>query len=296
MKKILVTLCLVVLFLGSCQKKQSTILPPVTDTVYIDTTSIDTRSVIISELRDFSVPSWGTGSLTIAIKPKTGSGQKVDLSLSEPPAKANIKLSSASGFAPYNTDIIVESFFLKPGPHPLKITCKTSNKEVIEYTVNIVSDTITDSACYDRFYSLIEKTIIVTDVLTESVVNHYTTNITIRYYSYPYYIPELSLYINSIPLSLSSNAAKSYTSVNSSSLPGEVQFKINPGTGAITIDEQTVRGRSVTSDYKDFKIKGTGQVDLLKNSYNITYTTTYVDSGNTVTTSYRLEGTLRNEH
>ncbi|MCB0697123.1 MAG: hypothetical protein KDC07_07145, partial [Chitinophagaceae bacterium] len=79
MKKVLIAAAALSLTFGSSCTKQTSTLPPVTDTVYIDSNAgkvpIDT-STTISGIRDIRINPWGTASASITVNRNSGLEQK----------------------------------------------------------------------------------------------------------------------------------------------------------------------------------------------------------------------------
>jgi len=288
MKKLLIAVSAFAMTFGSCTKQTST-LPPVTDTVYIDSNAgkekVDT-SVTITGIKDIRTTSWSAFMLPISVNRNVGESQKVTMMVSGVPAKAKAKFSSETGYTTFNTNLMIETMFLAPGTYPLTIASKSEKGKSMDYTVNLVVDSMTTKESTNLFLSSIVNSLSTKDTMRDSIV-YTNTNIYNN-------TVENQMYLRNVMMRYDDLFTQRFISYNQSTSTYHVKVSFNSNDGTLTIPEQEVDGRAFSGGaIVKFMISGTGSVDIKNGTFEITYTTSFDDNGTTVTSTYTLMGTLQ---
>lgn len=288
MKKVLLALTALSLTFGACQKNTST-LPPVTDTVYIDSNAgkekIDT-SVTIAGIKDIRMNPWGMFTLPITVNRNVGESQKVSMMISGVPANVKAKFSAETGYTSFNTNLMIESMFQAPGTYPITIASSSAMGKTVDYTVNLVVDSVTKKESNDMFISSIINTLSYKDTMRDSVV-YMGSNLYLH-------TLENELYIRNMLLHYDDNAAMRYYSFSPTNSSYQVKFMYDGNTGELTIPQHEVQGRSATfGNMATFTVSGKGKVNPVDGTFYIMFTTSFDDGGNIVTSHYTAMGSMQ---
>lgn len=288
MKKVLLVFTLAAVTLGACNKKQSTDVVTVTDTVYTspkDTTKPIDTSLTISGIKDVRTDVWGNVTLNVTVNRNSGAEQKVTMKVTGLPAKTKAEWSSVSGYTTFNTFLSVKSMFATPGVYPLTVTSETADGKTMDYNVNMMIDTPTTRECDEIFYMATNGALSTTDPLLDSIV---ATNTFIILNNM-----EGKLFLSNMILSWEQN---NFTKTYRTYMPGSnehVAISFDCNSGLIKIAEQDVTGRAFSGgSTKTFKIYGEGKIDVENNTYEITYITEHDDNGTNVIKSFTTKGQL----
>ena len=290
MNRILLALGLLALTFTACDKKKSSILPPPeVDTVYIDTTTVkpvDT-SLTIAGISDIRTTPWSEVVLPITVMRNIGSEQKVSMSIGGVPAGVKAEFSSVTGYTTFNTNLMLDVRFAKPGTYEMTIKSVSETGKTKDNILHLVIDTLTNREINNLFFSKVINTAMPTADSTDSIVYQQTYLMNNAL--------ENQLYLRNIVLNIGSTPAESFISyLVGANANYHVKVMVNMAEGTLIIPDQIIEGRSMQgANYRDFTVAGTGKIDIDNGTYSITYITIHDDNGSFVIRNYTVKGALR---
>lgn len=285
MRKLLLVLTAAVFAFGSCTKKDSTQVVYIEDTSHHHEEEMIDTSLTISGISDIRSGVWGEQFINITVNRNSGLERKVTMSISGLPENVKAEFSSISGYTSFNTILMLDVMFAKPGVYPLTISSTTDDGKKMNYDVNLTIDSPTKKECNDMLLDAILGSLSTEDVAKDSVV-FTSTFIQLNFL-------ENELYLNNVVLRYSDTASRYYRTFSTGN-SFHVMLNFDCITGKLIIPEQEVEGRALGSaNLETFKISGEGTLNVADGTYHINYITEYDDNGTTVISSLILKGALR---
>jgi hypothetical protein len=290
MNRILLALGVLALTFTACDKKKSSILPPPeVDTVYIDTTTVkpvDT-SLTIAGISDIRTTPWSEVVLPITVMRNIGSEQKVSMSISGVPAGVKAEFSSVTGYTTFNTNLMLDVRFAKPGTYEMTIKSLSETGKTKDYVLHLVIDTLTNREINNLFFSKVLNNAMPTTDSTDSTVYQQTYLMNNAL--------ENQLYLRNIVLNIGTTFSESFISyMTGANANYHVKVMVNMAEGTVIIPDQIIEGRSMQgANYRDFTVAGQGKIDIDNGTYSITYITIHDDNGSFVIRNYTVKGALR---
>lgn len=275
MKRISLLFALAALMIASCTKpKPESRIYTTTDSS--NSSTVEDTSFYIADLGDISIERLGISSVSFSVVHTNGIQKNVELSISGLPEKVTAEFLKIKGYTPFNTALEFDARFANAGKYPITITATPDKGEKKIYTISLNIEPFTEKECNNRFYAgggsiaLYPATYNMQDKEIHTNTRIFKNTIS----------GKLTLF--NVMLSHNPNAY-SFVSPNNTSSSDYVVMNFSCDNGTFTIPEQTIRAyRTNPKDTVDFKISGSGQLDLDDNKYHITYAT---DSG-----TYKLVG------
>jgi|GEM_PF-3338181 len=270
----------------SCNKKPSTpaVLPPIKDTVFIDTAAPVDISVTMTGVKDIKTTAWSMFSIPVSVMRNSGEAQKVTLKVDGMPGNVQAKFSAASGYASFSTSLDGDVAFIKPGTYPIKISGSTEKGKVLGYDINLVIDSLTKREC--------------SALLLNNIFNFLTTkneqDSTIHNGAYITVNSKGELFLRMFVLSHDTDPTKAFTTKDDINDGYNLMLTFNCDDGSLTIPDQIVTGVSASGNNTVlFSITGQGKVDIANGTFEFGYTTRHGSSGTIVVKNYVSSGALR---
>lgn len=276
----------------SCKKKNSTEVVHITDTTYtIDTTVYPDTSYYIAGLFDQMSGTLSTLNVPISVSQNGITDSKVSLSVSGLPANSTADFDAKSGYPPYNTKLNIQLRLTPVGDYPITVTTTTEDNRSKNYSFNLKVNTVPKSNCEAMFSSIF--------TFDDVVIKDSATGV--RKGSDPgFHYPGYGLYINKLFLyAATTDIGDYYISNDNPHTPNDnlddLQINFDCTDGTINIPVQEIAAEYVKNSTKTlFYIYGKGKVDFTKNTYSITYHTSFNDNGTLRMANITLTGKINN--
>ena len=301
-KRTLLIALAAIVTITACIKEKKNITPATTDDDDNNDTPvvvqpIDTskpqppaKTIKITGVEDIHVGLYGSRLLNMQVECDSCFGEQISLDVTGAPNNVEMNFSTTKGPVGFTTTLSTKSRFGKSGTYPIQIVATSEKGKKSTYDVNMIIDEVDKKKCNEFFfwsifhpgdatYTLKSKNGVTID--TVITIKSFAGGITINHF-------EPNLYFSFI--------AKAVTaSSNSYNLLTAALYNFDCETAKSTIPSQIIQGRYNGWPVHDkyFTIQGQGQLNIPNNTYDITYTSTYNDSGSTVTENYLVEFTLR---
>lgn len=228
-------------------------------------------SYSMTSVTTINTTSIGSTSTGLSFAHKINSTPKnISLAVAGLPAGATAIFSPATGTTPFNTTLSIKTKLTKAGTYPITIKSYSSGKVVgQEQSTSLVVKKASEKECNDFFFTAMAGKPLTTKSSVYNII-HSTTTVMQN--------SKGELYLNDVMIDYSPHSVLERLSDE------PIIFTVDCETGQINIPEQQAGYDSIAWGSGTAKISGTGVVDFTKNTYTITYTSTYG--------TYTLEGVV----
>ena len=299
-KRALLIAMTVMVIIAACIKEKKNVTPATTDNDNNNDTPvvvqpIDTskpqpsaKTIQIKGLEDFQLEVFGSRYLKMQVECDSCFGEQITLEVTGAPKNVELSLTNSKGPVGFTTTLSSKSWFGKPGTYPVQIVATSEKGKKSTYNVNMIIKAASVLRCNDLFewatsyngiamYTIKSKNGVPVDTLVGNLGKGvYRSNTEANLYLYV--VPK-TYNINSYGYVLSTNAL----------------FSFDCETSESTIPLQILQGKHNGSPthFKYFTVQGQGKLNIPNNTYDIIYTSTYDDSGSTVTEEFLVELALK---